>query len=169
MGSMDRCADCGFDYSVTTTQTARRMIRDSSEDIATMVAGAGDSVARRSDPDVWSPLEYGCHVRDVLLVQRERILLALVEDTPSFVPMYRDRRVDDARYGAELPAAVAAHLAMASSLLLWVFEGLTAEQLDRPCVYNYPEPTQRIVEWLLVHTAHEVVHHAADVRRELGR
>lgn len=47
----------------------------------------------RPSPDVWSALEYACHVRDVLEVQRDRLLLALAEDRPTFVPMGRDERV----------------------------------------------------------------------------
>ena len=60
-------------------------------------------------------------------------------------------------------------LDMAANLFLWLFDGLTGEQLARPCVYTYPERTQRVVEWLLVHTAHEVVHHAVDARRGLAQ
>ena len=166
---MDDCKECGFDYGATTRQESRRLILSGSEGIGSLVAGAGDAAAHRSVPDVWSPVEYACHVRDVLLVQRERTLLALVEDNPSFVPMYRDQRAVNARYAAELAATVASHLRLASTLLLWVFDGLTEEQLARPCVYNYPEPTPRVIEWLLVHTAHEVVHHAVDAGRGLER
>ena len=44
-----------------------------------------------------------CHVRDVFLVQRDRLYTALVEDTPTFTPMYRDQRVTLARYNAQDP------------------------------------------------------------------
>ncbi|WP_406044517.1 hypothetical protein OG799_08560 [Micromonospora sp. NBC_00898] len=40
--------------------------------------------------EVWSPLEYTCHVRDVLRVQGERLALALVTEEPEFTPMGRD-------------------------------------------------------------------------------
>ena len=39
-----------------------------------------DALRHRSAPDVWSPLEYACHVRDVLGVQRERMLRTQAED-----------------------------------------------------------------------------------------
>ena len=169
MFTVDNCKDCGFDYGVTTRAEAKRLISGGSKEIGALVAGAGAAAARRSEPDVWSPLEYAGHVRDVLLVQRDRTLLALVEDNPCFVPMYRDQRAVFARYAAEPPASVSIQLDVAATLFLWVFDGLTEEQLARPCVYTYPDPTQRAIEWLLVHTAHEVVHHAADVGRGLGR
>src|SRR5262249_45873862 len=40
-------------------------------------------------PGSWSALEYGCHVRDVLAVQRDRVLLAQAEPTPRFASMRR--------------------------------------------------------------------------------
>jgi hypothetical protein len=40
----------------------------------------------RPEEGVWSALEYACHVRDVFLVQRDRLYTALVEDTPTFTP-----------------------------------------------------------------------------------
>ena len=48
---------------------------------------------RRPSPEQRSPIEYACHVRDVALMQRNRVYVALVEDEPSFKPMYRDERV----------------------------------------------------------------------------
>jgi hypothetical protein len=62
---------------------------------------ARDDAARRRRPsaDVWSALEYACHVRDVLLVMRERALQVLREPSPpAFTPMGRDMRVRDDRY-----------------------------------------------------------------------
>ena len=66
----------------------------------------GVTIRTRPGPRIWSALEYACHVRDVFLVLRERLYLALVEECPSFAPMYRDERASLARYGAEEPADV---------------------------------------------------------------
>ena len=63
-----------------------------------------EQVRTRPSPDTWSPIEYACHVRDVLLVQRDRAYRALVEDAPEFSPMGREERVTLAgvrRRGAE--------------------------------------------------------------------
>ena len=46
-------------------------------------------------------LEYGAHVRDVLLVLRDRFVVGVVADNPGFTPMYRDERVDLGMYGGE--------------------------------------------------------------------
>jgi hypothetical protein len=122
----------------------------------------------RPTVDVWSPLEYGCHYRDVLLAQRERVLLALVEERPNFVSIYREQRVELARYNSEEVDTVAAEIEMAADLIARVFEGLSSEQLARPCIYNYPEPRERTVEWLADHTLHEGEHHLRDIERQLG-
>ncbi len=69
-----------------------------------------DAVRKRPAPEVWSPLEYACHVRDMLGVQTERVELAQREIDPVFVPMGRDERVVEDRYNEQDPAAVAAEL-----------------------------------------------------------
>ena len=44
----------------------------------------------------------------------------------------------------------------------------TLEALDdagwaRRGIYNYPEPQLRTVEWIAVHTVHELLHHRVDI------
>ena len=65
---------------------------------------------------MWSPLEYGCHVRDVLLVQRERVLAARRMDRPTFDPMGRDERVEHDGYAEQDPACVVVQLEEAAFL-----------------------------------------------------
>ena len=101
---------------------------------AELVARAASPAVRtRPEPSVWSALEYACHVRDALLVQRERVLLAQVEERPSFAPMYHDERVSFAGYRDEQPEDVADHLAVAAALVGRVLDGLTAPQRARVC------------------------------------
>jgi S-DNA-T family DNA segregation ATPase FtsK/SpoIIIE len=167
---VERCPDCGFVYEDVSVEDIAGVLRSLGPRYRAELAGADIAAARlRPAPDVWSVLEYCCHVRDVLLVQRERAVLALVEDHPSFAPMYRDKRVALARYGADPLAAVAEQLAMAAGLCALVFTELTPEQLARRLVYNYPAPTERDVVWLGRHTVHEGEHHLGDVRAGLDR
>ncbi len=108
-------------------------------------------------------LEYACHVRDVLLAQRERLFLTLVEDCPSFVPIYRDQRAALARYGSEDPLRVTAEIDMAASLISRAFSGLESSHWSRRCKYNFPTPWERTVGWLGQHTLHEAEHHLRDI------
>jgi hypothetical protein len=123
---------------------------------------------RRPNPEVWSALEYACHVRDVLLAQRERLFLALVEDCPSFAPIYREQRVVLAGYAREDPGAVAEHLEVAAALVAAAFRGVDEEGWRRECVYNFPAPAKRSIVWLAAHTLHEGEHHLRDCDRVMN-
>ena len=100
---------------------------------------------------MWSALEYACHVRDVLLVQRERLYLALVEDTPSVAPMYRDERATP-RYNLQDPKTVAEQITVAANLAGQAFADLDEVQWLRRLIYNFPAPQERTVIWLAQHT-----------------
>jgi hypothetical protein len=114
-------------------------------------------------------LEYSCHVRDVALMQRDRLYVALVEDEPSFKPMYRNERVAFDRYDAQAPDVVARQIVMAADLLAHAFDGLDDAQWIRPLVYGFPDPARRDVEWIAHHTVHELQHHLMDIDRILGQ
>jgi len=124
--------------------------------------------ARRPAPGTWSALEYAAHLRDVLLVQRERAVRVLVEDGPSFPPMHRDERVALCRYSAQSVPEVLDQLAMAARLLALVFDGLDEAALTRPLRYNWPSPTVHDLAWMGRHTVHECRHHLLDVTEGLG-
>jgi S-DNA-T family DNA segregation ATPase FtsK/SpoIIIE len=169
---MDRCEQCGFIYDEVALADIPVRLRasEAAYRAALLDDGPGpsqrqeDSIRRRPQPDTWSALEYTCHVRDVLLVQRDRTVLALVETKPSFARMSRDERVALARYDAHPPRQVAVQLGVAVELCATVFEGLTPDQWNRPLIYNYPAPTSRDVAWLARNTVHEVEHHLGDIR-----
>ena len=115
----------------------------------------------RPKPDVWSPLEYACHLRDVLWNIRDRILLALVEDHPTFAPIHREVRVTLARYAGEAPESVATGIACGADLLGWLIEGLTPSQMARGGLYG---GVDRDTLWMGRQALHEAVHHLKDVR-----
>lgn len=163
---MDQCDDCGFAYDLDTAPAAAQAIVDGADELAAVLADGTSDVATRRRPELWSPLEYGCHVRDVLLVQRERVLLVRREDRPSFATMGRDERVDHDGYADQDPAAVARQVRDAAGLLANVLDRL-GEDWDRTATYNYPTPTERSLRWIAVHTVHEVRHHLQDVRRQV--
>jgi hypothetical protein len=103
------------------------------------------------------------------LMQRDRLYVALVEDEPSFKPMYRNERVAFDRYDAQAPDVVARQIVMAADLLSHAFDGLDDAQWIRPVVYGFPEPARRDVEWMAHHTVHELQHHLMDIDRILSQ
>ncbi len=151
-------------YADLPTRDAAGRLRSLGVDYATrLTTRSADALRARPEPDVWSPLEYSCHVRDVFDVQRERTLLALAEETPVFVPMGRDQRVVDLRYNEQEPTVVAAELQGAAGMLAETFDGLDEAAWERTGIYNWPTPTERDLIWLARHTVHEGLHHLRDV------
>ncbi len=167
--SVERCEECAFVYGDLPTGDVPRALRALGAEYVDVLSRSEvrGLVDRRPEPEVRSALEYACHVRDVLLIQRDRVLLALVEDTPGYSRMYRDERVTLAGYRVETVEEVANEVAMAANLMAKVLEGLSPVQLQRRCIYNFPEPTRRDVAWLARHTVHEVSHHLGGVRSVL--
>ncbi|WP_237755055.1 DinB family protein [Nocardia nova] len=163
---MDHCAECGFDYRLDEADRAAASIRAGAAELAAALGDCPDASDRRA-PELWSPLEYGCHVRDVLLVQRERVLLARRSDTPALMTMGRDERAAHDGYADQDPAEVAAELVMAARLLATVLDRL-GDDWNRSVLYNYPDRTERDLRWVAVHTVHEVRHHLLDIRRQIG-
>lgn len=165
---MDRCAGCGFEYRLDEAENAHIEITEAAAALAEILRDDTVDVRSRREPDVWSPLEYGCHVRDVLLVQRERVLRARREDCPSFAPMGRDERVEHDGYATQDPHDVARQLTDAAALFTNVLDRLGPDDWERDVAYNYPRHMTRSLRWVAVHTAHELRHHLQDVRAQLA-
>ena len=164
---MDRCAGCGFEYELGNAPRAGLDILAGAAELAEILRGAGDRRSRPA-PDTWSPVEYGCHVRDVLLVQRERVLVALIMDCPSVDPMNRDERAKYDGYAEQAPDRVARQLDEAAYLFANVLAHFAPTDWDRTMMYNYPALFERSLRWVAVHTVHEVRHHLLDVRNQTG-
>jgi DinB superfamily len=91
------------------------------------------------------------------------VLLTQRETDPEFVPMGRDERVVEDRYNEQDPTDVAAALIRSADALADLLDGLDASGWMRSGVYNYPERGLRTVEWIAIHTDHELLHHRGDI------
>jgi hypothetical protein len=164
---VDRCDACGFDYyGFPRTEIGERLVAlavDHGERLTETPA----AFLREHPVEGWSALEYGCHVRDVLLVQEARIQQAQREDSPAFVPMGRDERAVNDRYNDQAPDTVARALTEAAGALTTVLAPLDDAGWARTGTYFYPEPATRDVDWIARHTVHELHHHLTDVHRVL--
>jgi len=160
---VDHCDDCGFVYSDVSRAEIPAALTGFGPVYEARLGQAPAALRFHARAEVWSPLEYCCHVRDVLVVQRERLALALAEDCPTFVPMGRDERVTRDRYNEQEPAAVAGELTAAATAIGEAFAALSADEWERAGIYNYPIRTERTMVWLGRHTIHEGHHHLADV------
>ncbi|WP_082274464.1 DinB family protein [Mycobacterium innocens] len=158
--------ECGFTYDLAQAGTAPEDIRERVAEVVAILRGHDIDLRTRRQPDLWSPLEYGCHLRDVLPVQRERVLAARRVDRPECPSMGRNERVEHDGYAEQQPEDVARQLADAAQLLGNVLARLRADDWDRTVVYHYPETHERSLRWVAVHTLHEARHHLLDIRRQ---
>ena len=163
------CDECGFVYDESEHGEAAEAIRTGAAAVAAVLRGLDtEAVVRRPEPATWSPLEYACHLRDVLLVQRERVLLARRSPTPpNPEPMWRDERAVFDGYADQDAEAVARQLEDAALLFGNVLDRMDAEAWRKGLVYNFPERAERSLAWVAVHTVHEVRHHRQDVERQV--
>lgn len=159
---MDQCDECGYRSSDLAREVlGEALVKRTAAVIETLSDAA--SLRERPAPEVWSALEYGCHLRDVLDVQRNRIGQALVEETPAFEPMRREERVTELAYNERDPEAVAADLAANAEALAATVSDLDDEGWERTGIYNWPQTAERSVEWIVRNTVHELVHHRRDI------
>ena len=101
-------------------------------------------------------------------MQRERVLTARRVDRPSFDLMGREERVEHDGYAEQDPADVARQLIDAGKLFANVLSRLDPQDWERTAIYPYPEPSERSLRWVALHSLHEVRHHLLDVRRQLA-
>jgi hypothetical protein len=163
-----RCEECGYDYDEVARVEIAPRVRTFGARYEELLARGSDAALRnRPSREVWSPLEYACHVRDVFDTQSARIARALEEDTPVFTPMGRDELPIERRYNEQDPTAVAGELSVAADRLAQAFESLDDAGWARTGVYTYPTREVRTIEWVGRHTIHEGEHHLMDIERQL--
>jgi hypothetical protein len=133
-----------------------------------MLGGDRDAAGIRPSAKRWTATEYAAHVRDVLLTLRDRLVVGLVEDVPTFTAMYRDERVAMGLYRPDTPDAVAGELRAATAMFNRLFEVVDPAQLGREVMYGVPTPVRRSLLWMGQQAVHEVEHHGSDIAENLG-
>lgn len=152
------CGDCGFAPG-RRELSAPETLRSSAVSWGAVLSGP--EVRDRPDPEVWSPLEYGAHTRDVLGLFRERISLLLERDDPRFGSWDGEEVAVASDYAAQDPAAVAAQYAQAADRVAGLLDGLDREQLRRPG--SRADGRAFTIAQLVDYLLHEVRHHLHDV------
>ena len=160
------CEACGIAYAELSVDRCVTLVRGSVDALRTLLPTDDDrSLRGRPLPGSWSPVEYACHVRDVLCVYAVRVHRGVHEDRPALDPMYNDWRAERFSYDRARIDVLLPELGTA-------MEGFVAEVRSVPedawnrTVARRPDEV-RTVRWLVRQAAHECVHHLADVRRIL--
>ena len=153
------CPDCGFDPSAQALADLPGLVHDTAMTWSDVLARA--DVRERPAPDVWSPLEYACHVRDVHLLFAERVRLMLDEESPTFASWDQDATAVADDYASQDPADVAVALIEAAGTVAGTYAGVSPEQADRSGLRSNGD--RFTVATLGSYHLHDVVHHLHDV------
>ncbi len=154
-----RCPDCGFD--------AGKLARDQIGGTTRAVAGrfeqhlGRDDARERPAPEVWSVLEYGCHLRDVGHIFGERLALMLGEDEPQFANWDQDETALVDRYDLQDPAVVAVELVASLDGLAAAYDAVLPDQWSRKGFRS--NGSIFTVESLGRYMVHDLVHHGWDI------
>lgn len=156
----ERCPECGF----AGTDVSGPDLAGTIHDLVPRWRAALNrlDVRDRPAPGVWSPLEYGAHVRDVHRVFDERLRLILEEDDPLFPDWDQDAAAAADRYDRQDPGRVADELADAAAVLAARFHAVRPDQWERPG--RRSNGSSFTVTTLGQYFLHDVVHHLHDVR-----
>jgi hypothetical protein len=157
---LDRpCPECGYDASAVTRAELPERFGANADAWPHVLAAPGATA--RPDPQVWSPLEYACHVRDVHGVFAGRLGRMLAEDDPVFENWDQDEAAGRGAYLDQDPATVAAELTRAAAEVVAAYRVVRDEQWDRPGRRSDGSPFT--VETLARYHLHDVEHHLVDV------
>jgi len=154
------CPDCGADVGGLSMAEVAELNRSTAASFADVLTNRSD-VRDRPAPETWSPLEYGCHVRDVFNLFAERLDLMLNEDDPMFANWNPNITQEAERYDLQDPKTVAGQLVTSANAIADRFDNLTADQLQR--VGRRSDGASFTVETFARYEIHDPVHHLWDV------
>jgi DinB family protein len=155
-----RCDECGLSAGeIKPEDFAQRAFVAAEEWV--QILRSSPAVTARPQPDVWSPLEYGAHVRDVYRLFDGRLVQMLSDDTPTFANWNQDQTAVKERYSEQDPEVVADELETAAQRFVARIQSLTPEQYERRGIRS--DGAEFTVVTFLQYFLHDVIHHLWDV------
>lgn len=161
------CTQCGFSWATLTRPEIATRMSSSVESFVDVIKRAGPNAGRRPSVERWSILEYGGHLRDVILSVRERIVLASILDVPVGTPIFRDERIDLGFYAQDAASDVLIELQVATYLYLKTVATLPENFETRLFIYSSRTPLEVTISGAMLNALHECEHHLGDVRENL--
>jgi hypothetical protein len=153
------CPECGFDAGAISGTDVPGRLRLGLAALRTAVLAPGSD--RRPSPQVWSALEYGCHVRDACIVYGARLALMRHADGPDFQNWDQDETALAERYWDQDPAKVADELSVEGERL--ASDLATVRDDEWPRTGRRSDGSEFTIDTLARYLLHDVVHHVHDV------
>ncbi len=154
------CPECGFDVRTFERSAIGSMIRLNARAWARALAESAN-LGRRPSEDMWSPLEYACHVRDVFALYDQRLELILTQDDPTFPNWDQDATAIEERYAEQDPAAVATEIEDRAEELAASFDRVSGAMWDRRG--HRSDGASFTVETFARYLIHDPFHHLHDI------
>ena len=155
-----QCPQCGLSAGeISLDEIATRAFVVAEEWV--QILRSSPAAAARPEPDIWSPLEYGAHVRDVFRLFDARLMQMLADDDPTFANWDQDETAMRERYAEQDPEVVADQLEAAAQTMVDHIRALREDQLGR--TGRRSNGSEFTVVTLLQYFLHDVVHHLWDV------
>ena len=158
------CPECGFAAGDVPVDALPAALLENAA--AWVAALAGPDVGTRPSTDVWSAIEYACHVRDVHRVFAGRVHQLLTEDDPRFENWDQDATAVEDGYAARAPAVVGPELLAAAAAMAEQYAGVPPDSWHRRGTRS--NGSEFTVESLGRYHLHDVVHHLHDITRHAG-
>ena len=156
----ERCPECGYDAAGITHEQVAPTIRENAAAWQRLLS-RGSDVRRRPTADLWSPLEYACHVRDVFRVYDHRLGLILSVDDPTYPNWDQDETAIEERYDEQDPKVVAGELQEAAEQIASRFDSVRDDQWSR--TGNRSDGARFTTDTFARYFVHDIVHHICDV------
>jgi hypothetical protein len=158
------CPECGFDATAMDRTEIASFVR---RVVSAFDAALAQPAAReRPSPEVWSVLEYGCHLRDVCVLFDQRLTLMLDSDDPLFSNWDQGETALESRYWEREPAVVAREFASAGEKIADAFAGVADDQWGRPG--RRSNGSVFTIDTFGRYFVHDLVHHAHDIGASIG-
>ena len=164
--ALEQCDQCGFEWDAVRASDLVSRLDDVGPRLHNIMNSGRPQLMVRLEPDVWSPLEYGAHIRDVMLNLRDRLVVGVAEDNPTPKPMHGDLRVTSGLYSLDTPDDLAHEIPLVCDLMARTITTFMAD-LERPIFYPWPRPATRTLRWVAAQALHEAEHHLVDIERQL--
>ena len=154
------CDQCGLEAaSVPREQLGERFFVAAEEWV--QILSDSPAVEVRPAPAVWSPLEYGAHVRDLYVITGQRLELMLTHDDAVFADWDQNEAARTGAYAEQDPERVAEDLEAAAQRLVSQVAEIEARAWERQGTRS--NGSVFTVETFLQYVLHDVVHHLWDV------
>jgi hypothetical protein len=162
----EACPDCGADAAaVDDLALGSEILREVARWGRLSAAADPASIRRRPAEEIWSALEYACHVRDLLPVMAGRIHRMLEDDHAELGWWDHEAAALDDRYNEQVPVLVIEAMTRNARAFAAALDTVGADDWDRPAERR---PGERFtVRGIARFVLHEVIHHRDDATRSL--